>query len=409
MSFATAVLGGTVDVPTLDGNVLLKVPPETQSGSVFRLRGKGVRSVRASGLGDLFCRVQVETPVKLTSDQKDKLRAFDDSIQNEASRHNPRARSWFDGVKAVLRADGSLTLLKVAVLGAAGRMGRAVLSCIAEADDLEAHGRGHGAERPVARPRRGRAARRRRARRAADGRSRVRGCTAPRWPIDFTLPSAHGGQSARVCRERLGARDRHDGSRRAADEGDGAGGARDSRRLRPQHERRRQRVHGTRRARSEGARGRRTTSRSRKRTTGTRSTRRRAPRSRSARESRPRAAGGSESSRSMRATAVSGRACPARSASRSFAAATWSASTRCVSSARKRKSRSSTRPRTARRSRAARCAPRVGPRAGRPGSIRWSTCSGSRATEKNFRSPRRTVDRRRTAGLELPPEFPRST
>jgi molecular chaperone DnaJ len=107
VSFATAVLGGAVDVPTLDGNVLLKVPAETQSGSVFRLRGKGVRSVRASGLGDLFCRVQVETPVNLSSDQKDKLRAFDDSIQNEESRHNPRARSWFDGVKQFFERMGA--------------------------------------------------------------------------------------------------------------------------------------------------------------------------------------------------------------------------------------------------------------------------------------------------------------
>jgi molecular chaperone DnaJ len=99
VSFATAVLGGTVDVPTLDGNVVLKVPAETQTNSLFRLRGKGVRSVRESGVGDLFCRVQVETPVKLSQEQKDKLRAFDDSIQGEGARHNPRARSWFDGVK----------------------------------------------------------------------------------------------------------------------------------------------------------------------------------------------------------------------------------------------------------------------------------------------------------------------
>ena len=107
VSFATAALGGTVDVPTLDGNVVLKVPAETQSGSVFRLRGKGVRSVRASGLGDLFCRVQVETPISLTADQKEKLRAFDDSIQNEGSRHNPRARSWFDGVKEFFERMGA--------------------------------------------------------------------------------------------------------------------------------------------------------------------------------------------------------------------------------------------------------------------------------------------------------------
>jgi len=107
VSFATAALGGTVDVPTLDGNVVLKVPPETQSGSLFRLRGKGVRSVRESGVGDLFCRVQVETPVNLTAEQKETLRAFDAAIQNEGERHSPRARSWFDGVKEFFERMGA--------------------------------------------------------------------------------------------------------------------------------------------------------------------------------------------------------------------------------------------------------------------------------------------------------------
>ena len=107
VSFTTAVLGGSVDVPTLDGTVVLKVPPETQSGSVFRLRGKGVRSVRASGFGDLFCRVQIETPVHLTQEQKEKLREFDESIQSGGSRHNPRARSWFDGVKEFFERMGA--------------------------------------------------------------------------------------------------------------------------------------------------------------------------------------------------------------------------------------------------------------------------------------------------------------
>jgi molecular chaperone DnaJ len=107
VSFATAVIGGTVDVPTLDGNVVLKVPSETQSGSLFRLRGKGVRSVRDSGVGDLFCRVQVETPVNLSGDQKERLRAFDESLQNDGSRHNPRARSWFDGVKKFFERMGA--------------------------------------------------------------------------------------------------------------------------------------------------------------------------------------------------------------------------------------------------------------------------------------------------------------
>ena len=107
ISFATAALGGTVEVPTLDGHVVLKVPAETQSGKVFRLRGKGVRSVRSAGVGDLFCRVQVETPVRLTEAQKDALRSFDESIAADSGHHSPRARSWFDGVRAFFERMGA--------------------------------------------------------------------------------------------------------------------------------------------------------------------------------------------------------------------------------------------------------------------------------------------------------------
>lgn len=107
ISFAAAVLGSSVEVPTLDGQVVLKIPPETQSGKVFRLRGKGVRSVRSSGVGDLFCRVQVETPVKLTDEQKALLGQFDESVQAGGSRHSPRARSWLDGVKEFFERMGA--------------------------------------------------------------------------------------------------------------------------------------------------------------------------------------------------------------------------------------------------------------------------------------------------------------
>ena len=107
IGFAAGVLGSTVDVPTLDGQVALKIPPETQSGRIFRLRGKGVRSVRVSGVGDLFCRVQIETPVHLTDEQKRFLRQFDESIQAGGSRHSPRARSWVDGVKKFFERMGA--------------------------------------------------------------------------------------------------------------------------------------------------------------------------------------------------------------------------------------------------------------------------------------------------------------
>ena len=99
ISFATAVIGGSVDVPTLDGQVKLKVPAESQSGRVFRLRGKGVTPVRGGGQGDLFCKIQVETPVKLTSAQKDLLRELDESLESGGERHSPKASSWMDGVK----------------------------------------------------------------------------------------------------------------------------------------------------------------------------------------------------------------------------------------------------------------------------------------------------------------------
>jgi len=107
ISFATAALGGAVDVPTLDGHVVLKVPAETQSGKVFRLRGKGVKSVRSASLGDLYCTVQVETPVRLTEAQKEALRSFDDTLSADSDRHSPRARTWFDGVREFFEKMGA--------------------------------------------------------------------------------------------------------------------------------------------------------------------------------------------------------------------------------------------------------------------------------------------------------------
>ena len=99
VSFATATLGGSVEVPTLGDSATIKVPAETQSGRVFRLREKGIRPVRGGATGDLFCRVVVETPVHLTKDQKDLLMKFEASLQKDAKRHRPREEGWFDGVK----------------------------------------------------------------------------------------------------------------------------------------------------------------------------------------------------------------------------------------------------------------------------------------------------------------------
>lgn len=97
ISIVDAALGGELEVPTLDGRVKLKIPAETQSGKLFRLRGKGVVPVRGGAAGDLLCRVQVETPVKLTSEQKDLLTQFQASLKGE--KHSPQKKSWFEGVK----------------------------------------------------------------------------------------------------------------------------------------------------------------------------------------------------------------------------------------------------------------------------------------------------------------------
>ncbi|MGB5626541.1 MAG: molecular chaperone DnaJ [Woeseiaceae bacterium] len=99
VSIAAATLGGEVELPTLDGNVALKVPAGTQSGKVFRLRGKGVRTVRDARVGDLFAQVAVETPVHLTAEQKELLEKFDASLQSGGEKHSPRAGGWLDTVK----------------------------------------------------------------------------------------------------------------------------------------------------------------------------------------------------------------------------------------------------------------------------------------------------------------------
>lgn len=96
VDMVTAALGGSVDVPTLNGKVSLRVPPETQSGRTFRLRGKGVQSVRTSAPGDLLCKVAVETPVNLTGKQKKLLQELHDSLAAGGSKHNPQESSWLD-------------------------------------------------------------------------------------------------------------------------------------------------------------------------------------------------------------------------------------------------------------------------------------------------------------------------
>ncbi len=99
LNMVTAALGGEIDVPTLAGKVSLRIPPETQSGRVFWLKGKGVKSVRASAPGDLLCKVAVETPVNLTKQQKELMEELAASLDKGGSRHNPESSSWLDKAK----------------------------------------------------------------------------------------------------------------------------------------------------------------------------------------------------------------------------------------------------------------------------------------------------------------------
>ncbi len=98
ISFVTAALGGELEVPTLDGRAVLRVPPESQTGKLFKMRGKGVQPVRGGPKGDLLCRIVVETPVKLNSEQKELLRQLDKSLK-DGGKHSPQHHSWLDGMK----------------------------------------------------------------------------------------------------------------------------------------------------------------------------------------------------------------------------------------------------------------------------------------------------------------------
>lgn len=100
ISFSAAALGGEIEVPTLEGSAKMKVPAETQTGAVFRLRGKGIKPLRSNEHGDLMVHVVVETPVKLTEKQKELLREFESSTQADAGKHSPRNKSWLDKAKA---------------------------------------------------------------------------------------------------------------------------------------------------------------------------------------------------------------------------------------------------------------------------------------------------------------------
>ena len=99
ISFTIAALGGDIHIPTLEGEAKIKIPAETQSGQVFRLRGKGIRPVRQTSAGDLMCHVVVETPIRLTDRQKELLRELEEINKKDGDKHNPRAKGFMDKVK----------------------------------------------------------------------------------------------------------------------------------------------------------------------------------------------------------------------------------------------------------------------------------------------------------------------
>ncbi len=103
VSLTAAALGGAVEVPSLEGNAEIDLPEGTQHGKTFRLRGKGIKGVRSSYPGDLYCHIAVETPVKLTEHQRKLLRELDESFRKGGERHSPNAKSWSDRVKDLFK------------------------------------------------------------------------------------------------------------------------------------------------------------------------------------------------------------------------------------------------------------------------------------------------------------------
>jgi molecular chaperone DnaJ len=100
ISFANATIGGEIEVPTLSGRVEFPVPEGTQTGKTFRLRNKGIKGLRSSMVGDLFVHVVVETPIKLTDEQRKLLQKFDESLKSGGDKHSPQQKGWFEGVKS---------------------------------------------------------------------------------------------------------------------------------------------------------------------------------------------------------------------------------------------------------------------------------------------------------------------
>ena len=103
ISFATASLGGEVEVLSLDKKLTLKIPPETQSLSHFRLRKQGMPILRSDNRGDLICRIIVETPVNLNSQQKEMLTTFANSLSEDQAKHSPKCDTWMNRLRKIFQ------------------------------------------------------------------------------------------------------------------------------------------------------------------------------------------------------------------------------------------------------------------------------------------------------------------
>jgi molecular chaperone DnaJ len=104
VGMTNAALGGKIEVPTLGGTAEIDLPEGTQHGKTFRLRGKGIKGVRSSYPGDLYCHVAVETPIKLTEHQRKLLRELDEAFKKGGDKHSPNAKTWSDRVKDLFKA-----------------------------------------------------------------------------------------------------------------------------------------------------------------------------------------------------------------------------------------------------------------------------------------------------------------
>ena len=99
ISITTAALGGEIRVPTLQGEAAIDIPEGTQTDKQFRLRGKGIKGLRSSFPGDLYCHIVVETPVKLTEYQRKLLKELGESLKKGGNKHSPNEDTWTDKLK----------------------------------------------------------------------------------------------------------------------------------------------------------------------------------------------------------------------------------------------------------------------------------------------------------------------